>query len=317
MYNLRYTIFNNTLLYFLLFAFYFLLSSCGNESTPTQGMQKIYIDESYQPLFETEIETFEDLYKYSDVVAVYKPEGDIIADLLNDTCRIIVAGRDLNQKEKDFFKSKNLSPISTKIAVDALAFIIHKDNSIENLTYNELKAVFTGKTTNWQALGSPLKNPADTGISIVFDNEKSCNVRMIKEKLLNNTPFPPNCFAAKSNPEVVDFVSKNKNAIGIIGVNWISDQDDTLTQSFLNKVNVLGVSSQENIGDFFQPYQAYIYSGEYPFCRDVYIINNEGRTGLGTGFAAFVAGDKGQLIILKAGMVPATQPVRMVKITNN
>ena len=59
----------------------------------------------------------------------------------------------------------------------------------------------------------------------------------------------------------------------------------------------------------------YIYSGEYPFCRDVYIINREGRTGLGTGFAAFVAGEKGQLIILKAGMVPATQPVRMVKIT--
>jgi phosphate transport system substrate-binding protein len=81
-------------------------------------------------------------------------------------------------------------------------------------------------------------------------------------------------------------------------------------------VNVLSVASEENPGDFYQPYQATIYSGEYPFSRNVYSINREGRTGLGTGFEAFVAGEKGQLIILKAGMVPATQPVRMVKITN-
>ena len=300
-------------------AFLFLFSSCGNgESTPTQGKQKIFIDESYQQLFEAEIETFEGLYKYSDIDAVYKPEGDIMNDFLNDTCRMTILSRDLNQKEKDFFASKKSFPTSTKIAVDALAFIAHKEIPVENLTYNELKDVFSGKITSWKYLYSALRHDGlqDSTLTIVFDNEKSCNVRMIKDKFLNGEEFPKNCFAVKTNPEVIDYVSKNKNAIGIIGVNWISDADDTLTRSFLNKIHVLGVSSEENPGDFFQPYQAYIHSGEYPFCRDMYIINGEGRTGLGTGFAAFVAGDKGQLIILKAGMVPATQPVRMVKITN-
>ena len=296
-----------------------LFSACGNSaSTPTQGKQKIYIDESYQQLFQAETETFEGLYKSGDIVDVYKPEGEIIQDLLNDSCRMIVLARDLNQKEKDYFTSKKSFPVSTKIASDALAFITSKENPIENLTYNELKDIFTGKITAWKLLDSSIKNKSsqDTSITIVFDNEKSCNVRMLKEKLLNGSDFPKNCFAVKTNPDVIDFVSKNKNAIGIIGVNWISDRDDTLTLSFLSKVNVLGVSSEKDPGDFFQPFQAYIHSGEYPFCRDMYIINREGRTGLGTGFAAFVAGDKGQLIILKAGMVPATQPVRMVKITS-
>ena len=301
-------------------AFFFLLfSSCGNnESTPTQGKQKIFIDESYRQLFEAEVETFEGLYKSSDIDAVYKPEGDIVNDFLNDTCRIIILSRDLYQKEKDFFSSKKSFPTSTKIAADALAFITHKDNPVENLTYNELQEVFTGKITSWKYLYSAIRHDGlqDSTLTIVFDNEKSCNVRMIKDKLLNGGDFPKNCFAVKTNPEVIDYVSKNKNALGIIGVNWISDKDDTLTSSFLNGIKVLGVSSQENPGDFFQPYQAYIHSNEYPFCRDMYIINREGRTGLGTGFAAFVAGEKGQLIILKAGMVPATQPVRMVKITN-
>jgi phosphate transport system substrate-binding protein len=292
---------------------------CGSTlSTPTQGKQKIFIDESYQQLFEGEIEVFEGLYKNSDIIDVYKPEEEIISDFLNDTCRMIIIGRDLNPKEKDFFKSQKLSPVSTKIAVDALAFITSKDNPIKNLTYNELRGIFTGKIVSWKLLDSSVKEKSsqDTSITIVFDNEKSCNVTLIRNKILKGEVFPKNCFALKSNPEVIDFVSKNKNAIGIIGVNWISDKEDTLTRTFLDKINVLGVSSEENPGDFFQPYQAYIHSGEYAFCRDMYIINGEGRTGLGTGFAAFVAGDKGQLIILKSGMVPATQPVRMVKITN-
>jgi len=296
-----------------------LLPSCGNNlNTPTQGKQEIFIDESYQPLFDAEIEVFEGLYKNSDIVAVYKPEGDIISDFVNDTCRIIVMGRDLNQKEKDFFKSKQLSPVSTKIAVDALAFITHKGNPLVNLTFNELKDIFTGKINSWKLLDSSIKNKSaqDTSITIVFDNEKSCNVRLVKEKLLNGGNFPANCFALKTNPEVIDYVSKNKNAIGIIGISWISDKEDSATIGFLDKINVLGVSSEENQGDFFQPYQAYIYNQEYPFCRNMHIINGEGRSGLGTGFAAFIAGDKGQLIILKAGMVPATQPVRMVTITN-
>jgi len=304
---------------FCLFLFFALIYwGCkSNLSTPTQGTQEIYIDESYQQLFEGEIEAFEGFYKNSDITTVYKPEEEVISAFLNDTCRMIILGRNLNQKEKDFFAAKKLAPVSTKIAVDALAFITSKDNPVENLTFNELKDVFSGKITRWKLLDSSIKekSPQDTSIIIVFDNEKSCNVRLVKEKLLQGNEFPKNCFALKTNPEVIDFVTKNKSAIGIIGVNWISDRDDTLTRTFLNKVNVLGVSSQENPGDFFKPYQAYIYSSEYAFSRDVYIINGEGRSGLGTGFAAFVAGDKGQLIILKSGMVPATQPVRMVKIT--
>lgn len=307
---------------------FLFFSSCNNLSTPTQGKQKIFIDESYQPLLDAEIEVFEGLYKNSDIEPVYKPERDVINDFLNDTCRIIVMGRDLNQKEKDFFTSKKLSPVSTKIAVDALAFITNKSNPLVNLTFNELEDIFSGKTNNWKLLDSSIparttvqsggkdKSPQDTSITIVFDNEKSCNVRLVKEKLLNGGSFPANCFALKTNPEVIDYVSKNKNTIGIIGVNWISDKEDSAIIGFLDKINVLGVSSEENPGEFFQPYQAYIYNGEYPFCRNMHIINGEGRSGLGTGFAAFIAGEKGQLIILKAGMVPATQPVRMVTITN-
>jgi phosphate transport system substrate-binding protein len=295
-----------------------LLSSCAsNENTPTQGNQKIYIDESYQPLFESEIETFEGFYQQSDIIGIYLPEADIVSAFLKDSCRVAVLSRDLKKEERDFMASKKSFPVSTKIAVDAIAFITHKNNPLKNLTYNELKKIFTGEINAWKYLDSSIKpgSPQDTSITIVFDNEKSCNVRYIKERFLERKEFPKNVFAVNSNPEVIDYVSRNKHALGIIGVNWISDPEDTLTRTFLSKINVLAVSSQENPGEFYQPYEAYIHEKKYPFIRDVFIHNAEGKTGLGTGFAAFVASEKGQLIILKAGMVPATQPIRVVTIT--
>src|SRR5690349_18210567 len=123
----------------------FFITMCwgckSNLSTPTQGNQKIYIDESYQQLLEGEVEVFEGLYKNSDIEDIYKPEEEVISAFLNDTCRMIISGRNLNQKEKDFFTAKKLAPVSTKIAVDALAFITSKDNPIENLTFNELRDI--------------------------------------------------------------------------------------------------------------------------------------------------------------------------------
>ncbi|MFH1005368.1 MAG: substrate-binding domain-containing protein [Bacteroidota bacterium] len=302
----------------LLFYIFAFLSSCGNEeSNPTHGKQKLCIDESYTQLFDAQIDAFESIYKYSDIEVLYKSEDEVMQDFKNDSVRVIVIGRDLTENEKKYFNNKKSFPVSTKIAFDAVGFITHKENQISNLTFEQLLKIFKGEITTWNILDSSAKQKEEKNITIVFDNKKSGNVRYIKNTLLHGGLFPQNCYAVKTNPDVIDYVSQNKNALGIISVNWISDKEDTLTRSFLKKVNVLGISSIKNTKEFFQPYQAYIANKQYPLCREVYIINREGRTGLGTGFVAFVAGEKGQLIILKAGMVPATMPVRIVNVTNN
>jgi len=58
----------------------------------------------------------------------------------------------------------------------------------------------------------------------------------------------------------------------------------------------------------------YIALGDYPFYRTVYAIINDPRQGLSSGFANFLTSDRGQRIILKSGLVPATQPVRIVNV---
>jgi len=57
-----------------------------------------------------------------------------------------------------------------------------------------------------------------------------------------------------------------------------------------------------------------MFYGYYPLVRNIFIILNDPRSSLPSGFTNFLTGDKGQRIILKSGLVPATQPVRIVSI---
>lgn len=66
----------------------------------------------------------------------------------------------------------------------------------------------------------------------------------------------------------------------------------------------------------FRPYQAYIATGSYPLSRPVYILLNDPRGALPSGFTAFLTGARGQRIILKSGLVPATEPVRIVHVND-
>jgi len=127
--------------------------------------------------------------------------------------------------------------------------------------------------------------------------------------------LPEYCYSTNSNPAVIDYVENNPNAIGIISVNWISDPDDSITHEFLGRVKVVAVTQEffSEGDEFFTPHPGYIADKSYPFIREVYAISRETFTGLGSGFIQFVAGDSGQRIILKMGMLPSIMPIRLIQ----
>lgn len=314
---------NNFFIFNVVAAFFFL-AACGNSNkpkftdTPTSGDIQIVCDESYQPLISTEADTFMGIYRRAKVAVKYLPESDAFRELTsNDSIRLIVAARDLNENEKDYFKGRNLFPRITKIAIDAVALIVNNDNTDSLFKFEQVRDIMTGKTATWKQVNT--KASSDS-IRIVFDRNGSANMRFLKEKFLGKNSFPENFYATNSNADVVNYVSEHKNAIGVISVNWISDQDDPTANGFLKKIRVAEISppdSSKDAGEFFKPYQGYIALNQYPLVRNTYIINREGRNGLGTGFASFVAGDQGQRIVRLMGMLPATMPVRLIRLNNN
>jgi phosphate transport system substrate-binding protein len=295
-----------------------VLQSCTNydrnADSPTSGKLKIGIDDSYTLMMDAQIYAFEQIYKHADIEATYKPESEVMEELMSDSIQEAVVCRTLTPEEEKYFESIQRKPETTQIAVDGVAIVVNNENPDTNFTMVRLKSIFSGEDSVWT-------NPVVEGqkMTIVFDHIGSCNARYIREVFLGEKTFPAYCFSANSNKEVIEYVNKNKNAIGVISVSWVSDQEDSTSRTFLGMVKVCGIRNDENPlqNDMYRkPYQAYIYDGSYALRRETYVIRTGLRGTLGTGFASFLAGEKGQLIIKKMGMSPVDQPVRTVRITN-
>ncbi len=295
-----------------------ILVSCRNskspvsDESPTRGNIKIAVDESFQPLIDTEVYTFTSLYRSAKIKTNYKPEIDIVNDFMNDSIKVMVTSRKLTDDQIQYLRDTLVIARTITFAYDALALITNKENQDTLLKYETVKDIFKGKVTEWKEI-----NPKSRlgKIRVIFDNSKSGNIRYFKELYNISDTLGSNFFAVKNNPEVVDFVSRNPDALGIISVNWISDKDDSLSMSFIKKVNIEAISQEFiNDGSFYRPYQGSIYDKSYPFVREVYFISRETFKGLGSGFIQWATAEQGQRIVLKSGLVPATMPIRLVQI---
>jgi phosphate transport system substrate-binding protein len=281
--------------------------------TPTSGRIKIAADETFKNIIEAELGVFQSIYNYAEITPAYVPENELFRQLESDSVHLIIAARYLLDSEIQNLNKRKIFPRQTKIALDGIALIVNKENTVTALTMNQLKQIFTGEIIKWDEISSTSK-PQD--INIVFDNQGSSLLRMIVDSLCNGKSLTKKAHAMEFNKDVINYVSRNPGSIGLIGVSWISDKDDTLQLSFLKQIKVLALSrdSIANASNSYQPFQAYLAQGLYPLTREIIIINAEPRSGLASGLASFIAGDKGQRILLKTGVLPVISPTRLVNV---
>jgi phosphate transport system substrate-binding protein len=308
-------------LFFIAICFSFL-NACNTSSTneptdnATSGNIQIAVDETLKPIIDSELMVFHALYKNAHISVKYLSESDCLKWITQDSVKTIIIPRMLTSNENVFFESKKYFPKQTKICVDAIAIIVNNSNIDTLLTPQQMEQIMNGNIMQWKQISSlnRLKN-----IQIVFDNPNGSTLRYLKDSLLKVKELPKNVFALQNNAEVINYVEHNKNALGIIGVNWCKDKTDSTNLKFTTKVKVVGIKTNiKNLHtDFPQPHQMYIKERLYPYTRNIYTISKEARSGLGTGFIAFLASDKGQRIILKSGLVPSTMPIRILSFNKN
>ncbi len=297
--------------------------SAATTSTPTSGAVAVAVDETFAPILQAQVDTFGKLYPDAHVKLRFEPEENALVDLINGKVEVAVASRELNAEEQAALAKQTIYPRTTHIGIDGLAIVLHPSNPDSLLTIDQLRAIFTGKSKAWSQI-SGQKKLGD--INVVFDANRSSTARFVRDSLTRGAALTPRVFAAESNPALLNYVAAHPNAIGVVGVNWISDHDDPVAMKFFRKVRVAGITARPNPhpDDFIQPYQVnlaqktpaqlaqYPELQNYPLRRNLYIINREARTGLGTGFASFVAGKNGQLIFQKSGLLPALMQARVV-----
>ena len=109
---------------------------------------------------------------------------------------------------------------------------------------------------------------------------------------------------------MIKYVSQNSGRIGVVGLNWIEQSN-----ADLEKIAILSVKNVKS-NSYIYPSQNSLAEKTYPLARDLYIINCQGYSGLGMGFSSFVAGEVGQRIILKSGLLPFKMPGRNIIVRN-
>jgi ABC-type phosphate transport system, periplasmic component len=310
--------------FFLLFTIFLIFYSCEEkkksdkwQDTVTTGVIPIVSDEAFQPIIDSEIMVFESIYPMAGIVPIYTNEVEAMDLLMNDSVRFAIMTRTLTEGEKAAFLERKRMVREIKIAVDAIALIVHEDNPYSYIGVPTLKKILLGEVSEWKEIDPESKLGK---IEVLFDHQNSSMVRYMIDSICGGKTFSENAnlYAQGNHDAVVNMVSKSPNSLGVIGVNWISNENDSTNMSFLEKIKVLAVSKYDYVDEYnsYLPYQAYIALGDYPMTRDVYILLSDPRTGLSSGFASFVASDRGQRIILKSGLFPATQPVNLVHVRN-
>lgn len=272
-------------------------SLIGND-TIVEGKSSIILDETLMPIVEDQLNVFENTYN-AKIALVPKSEKESILSLLKGEANIIILSRKLNEQEDKLFKSKKIVPRTTAFATDAIAFIKSKTSNDTLIALKDVIDFIKGKQNNIKGL--------------VFDNPNSSTVRYLSELAHVDSLPETGIFSFKTNDEVIKYVSKNDGMIGVVGINWIAQPKPEM-QQFVDKINVMSVKDAGN--DYVYPSQDNLTMKKYPLARDLYIINCQGYEGLGIGFASFIAGERGQRIVLKSGLAPIRIPSRKI-VTRN
>jgi len=213
-----------------------LLSACKYGSnakyrndTPTSGAIEISVDESFKPVMDSQIQVFESQYPNAKITVHYKPEADCFRDLKYDSIRMVIVTRGLTDEETNILKDTlKFSPPFGNLAYDAIAVIENNQVKDSLFTMADIRSILKGTSGyNYKA--------------VLDGNSSTSTVRFVIDSLLKGDSLGKNVEGAKGSEAVLDYISNNTDAIGLIGVSWIGNKDDPEQSTFLKKVNIAGI----------------------------------------------------------------------------
>ena len=209
--------------------------------------------------------------------------GDGIKALIDKSTDIASSSREIKDKEVALAKEKGVNPVAHTVAIDAIIPIVNPGNRVQGLTIDQLSQIYQGKITNWKEVGGD-----NLTIIVVSRDSSSGTFESWGHLVLNNARVTPKAQLQASNGAVVQAVSKNRYAIGYIGLGYLNTSVKGLT------VNGITASAKTAL------------SKEYPVARPLYMYTNGQPTGEVANFLKFVLSPAGQKLVAKEGFVPLT-----------
>lgn len=292
---------------------FLLLFACTVDSkreTPTQGNISIAADPSVIRITKEFTDGFNFIYPNAQVELVSMKESEAINALIEAKVQMIVIPGNIPAEQQKALTSQQFSAKVQTLALDAVALIVHPDNPDTLFSQEALRKILSGEITDWRQLNP---NSKSGSVSIILDEGGSSLSNYLKDSVLLGKEFSSKAFGAGTNQNLVAKVAETPGALGFIGLNWIASTKDSLSQAMLKSIRIVRLQN-ENDKQFYLPFQESIGTRRYPLIRKINAITFEAKTGLVAGFIAYCAGEKGQRMVLKTGLMPAYKPSRNIEL---
>ncbi len=207
--------------------------------------------------------------------------GTGISALINGTTDICNSSRPMKQSEIKKLKERFGSlGVEIPCAKDGITIYLHGENSVSNLTMDQLKQIYTGKITNWKQVGGK-----DSKIIMYSRENNSGTYVYFKDNVLGGQDYAPSCQNLPGTAAVVNAVSKDINGIGYGGHGYSKGVK-------MCKVNGID-PTKENIGN-----------GKYPISRALYMYLRNRPSGSLKLFIDWILSPEGQKVVTEVGYFP-------------
>jgi phosphate transport system substrate-binding protein len=244
--------------------------------------------------------------QYPNVKIQIEAKGSSTAPpaLIAGTSRLGPMSREMNSKEIDDFEKKyGYKPTQIKVAIDALAVYVNKDNPLQQLTLQQVDGIFSkGRACGGKAINSwgdaGVKDPKWAGkpISLYGRNSASGTYGFFKEHALCKGDYKDQVKEQPGSASVVQGVTEDAFGMGYSGIGYKTSGVKTLR---LAKTAAAG---------FFGTDPETVLSGKYPLSRYLYVYVNQAPNKpldpLVYEFIKYVLSQEGQLVVVKDGFMP-------------
>ncbi|TLN00750.1 PstS family phosphate ABC transporter substrate-binding protein, partial [bacterium] len=215
--------------------------------------------------------------------------GAGIAALIDGRVDIADASRPMTQSEVDALKAKGKTPVQFSVALDGVSIIVHPNNTVRELTIQQLAAIYTGNYTNWNQVGGP-----NLRITVYGRQSTSGTYAFFKEHVMKNKDYRADMQSLAGNSELVQVVSQDQSGIAYVGVAYVERRTDVV---------ILGVK-KDSSSPAVKPTVATIKSNEYSISRPLYVITTGYPQGKLAAYVSWILSPEGQRIAAEEGYVP-------------
>jgi len=282
------------------------LSACTNfdyqsegKDVPTAGKITIWADFGDSLMLTQMTEVFVSKYPKAFLQFKFTSETEILKAVNSGICRVCILHRDLNSQEKQALENRSFKVRSAKFARSSIALVANKKSPVDVISESELKQGLIG-------------NGGRNEVQWVFDRLGGNNYMYFYYRYKLADKPAPAVVSVQGPYAVLDRVMAHPESIGFVGINSLADKTDTLAMFYQRKVKILKVITDSTQASY--PFQSQIFTRQYPYIQDVYIHDLQGYSGLGSGLAAWLCSQPGQIMVKKSGLLPCFDAGRTVEV---